>query len=190
MSEGTSYCPHCGVRVSGGWFCETCGGRLAEDGFSEAPAAGLAAHQTSSRRSLGRKVFAAVALIACVIVAAIAALFGFSSSRSPARTGPSVPLTKARVRAIDSEIRSGTDSGVEAAIAIPPSIRLSPSTLRALAALRSVSIDLHTFHLEQATIGSAIARVSNAAGTTQTWKVTLVLDARTWKLATSIGESG
>jgi hypothetical protein len=96
----------------------------------------------------------------------------------------------ARVRAIDSEIRSGTDSGVRAAIAIPPSVRLSRSTLRALAALRSVSIDLHTFHLEQASAGSAIAHVTDAAGTTEIWKVTLVLGARDWKLSDSTGQRG
>lgn len=83
-------------------------------------------------------------------------------------------------------MRSGTDSGVRSVVAMPSSIRLAPSAARALAALRSVSIETRSFHLERPGVGSATMRVVSAAGVNQVWKVTLLLAGGQWKLAETI----
>jgi len=131
---------------------------------------------------------AGVLALAAAIAIAVAILSVTSSPRAanaPARITVA-PLTAARAFQMDTELRSGQQTQVAKAVVMPAGTAPTPSALRALAGLKSVSFDAKSFRQLTPTLATVTATVVDGAGAARTWQATLTLSGGEWKLAQTL----
>jgi len=120
------------------------------------------------------------ALVLLLVTAVLVIALGGSSHR---RTQVSdLRLSTARAEQLGSELRSGTESSVADAVALPSAARLLPAALRQLASLRSVTFAFGSFRDHHDGTGTIQATVVDQSGASTAWNVTLVVRGGEWRI--------
>lgn len=93
-----------------------------------------------------------------------------------------VPLSVASARTLETQVRSGDDASVKAALAVPAGQILDPALVSGLAAMKSLTIEQSKFRQVDAMSAVVPITTVDSAGKSTTWTTTLVLVNGSWRI--------
>jgi hypothetical protein len=120
-------------------------------------------------------------VLVAVALGVVLATRGHDNAKVSGRVGS--VLSAARAAALVRELRSGRATSVAQAVSLPIGVTLPLPVVKALAGLRSVSLNPATFRTLGSGLASVRARVVTAMGNVQSWTAILVMSAGEWKFA-------